>query len=120
MAGVDILAIEQVVNKSEFNGIDLIIGTLLAIIICVFIGLLIQDTVPRTEYIGIIITVFLIIELTITIIIGLAFPKNIEYELQYKVTVSDEVKMNEFMKRYEIIEQKGKIYTVREKEGDTE
>ena len=39
----------------------------------------------------------------------------IEYETQYKVTISDEVLMNDFLEKYEIIEQDGKIYTIREK-----
>ena len=38
-----------------------------------------------------------------------------KYETQYKVTISDEVKMDEFCEKYEIIEQDGKIYTVRER-----
>ena len=37
------------------------------------------------------------------------------YETQYKVTISDEVPMNEFLKKYAIIEQEGKIYTIRER-----
>ena len=37
------------------------------------------------------------------------------YETQYKVTISDEVSMNEFNEKYEIINQEGKIYMVREK-----
>jgi hypothetical protein len=40
-----------------------------------------------------------------------------EYETQYKVTISDEVFMNDFLDRYEIIDQEGKIYTVRERNG---
>lgn len=31
----------------------------------------------------------------------------------YKVTVSDDVKMNEFLEQYEIVSQEGKIYTVK-------
>ena len=38
------------------------------------------------------------------------------YETQYKVTISDEVLMNEFLERYEIVDQEGKIYTVRERD----
>lgn len=37
-----------------------------------------------------------------------------EYETRYKVTISDEVSMNDFLERYEILDQEGKIYTVRE------
>ena len=39
----------------------------------------------------------------------------IEYETHYKVTISDEVEMNDFYETYEIVEQDGKIYTVRER-----
>lgn len=40
-----------------------------------------------------------------------------EYETHYKVLISDEVSMNEFLEEYEIIDQEGKIYTVKEKEN---
>ena len=40
----------------------------------------------------------------------------IEYETQYKVVIDDSVSMNEFIEKYEIIDQEGKIYTVREKD----
>lgn len=36
------------------------------------------------------------------------------YEIHYKVTISDEVLMTEFYEHYEVIEQEGKIFTVRE------
>ena len=38
----------------------------------------------------------------------------------YKVTISDEVSMNEFMDKYEILSQEGKIYTVKEKTTDVD
>ena len=36
--------------------------------------------------------------------------------IEYQVTVSDDVNFNEFYSKYEIINQKGKIYTIKEKE----
>lgn len=36
--------------------------------------------------------------------------------IEYKVTVSEEVNFVEFIDKYEIIEQEGKIFTVRERE----
>lgn len=33
---------------------------------------------------------------------------------QYKVTISDEVKLVEFLERYEILDTEGEIYTIRE------
>ena len=56
--------------------------------------------------------------------IGMAIPcgltdvdnkNNINY-VEYKVTIDDSVSMNEFLNKYEILDQEGKIYTVREKE----
>ena len=37
----------------------------------------------------------------------------------YKVTISDEIKLNEFNERYVIINQEGKIYTIKEREEVT-
>ena len=36
--------------------------------------------------------------------------------IEYKVTVSEDVNFAEFMNKYEIIDQEGKIYTVKERE----
>ena len=36
--------------------------------------------------------------------------------IEYNVIISDEVSLTEFNEKYEIIEQNGKIYTVRERE----
>lgn len=37
------------------------------------------------------------------------------YETHYKVTIDDSVSMNEFLDKYEILDQEGKIYTVKER-----
>lgn len=37
------------------------------------------------------------------------------YENHYKATIDDSVSMNEFLEKYEIISQEGKIYTIKEK-----
>ena len=34
--------------------------------------------------------------------------------IEYKVTIDDSVSMNEFLGKYEILDQEGKIYTVKE------
>lgn len=41
-------------------------------------------------------------------------PEN-KYQTRYEVTVSDDVKFNEFNSKYEIVTQKGLIYTIIEK-----
>ena len=42
--------------------------------------------------------------------------KEVGTEYHYKVTIDDSVSMNEFLDKYEIIDQEGKIYTVKERE----
>lgn len=44
------------------------------------------------------------------------YETNIIDHIEYKVTINDSVSMNEFLDKYEIIDQEGKIYTVKEKE----
>ena len=41
-------------------------------------------------------------------------PEN-KYQTRYEVTISDEVNFNEFNSKYEIVTQKGLIYTIIEK-----
>ena len=41
-------------------------------------------------------------------------PEN-KYQTRYEVTISDEVNFNEFNSKYEVVEQKGLIYTIIEK-----
>ena len=36
--------------------------------------------------------------------------------IEYKVTVSEEVNFNGFMNKYEVVDQEGKIYTVKDRE----
>ena len=45
----------------------------------------------------------------------LIFYKPVAYETQYQVTISDDVSLTEFYEHYEVIDQDGKIFTVREK-----
>ena len=40
------------------------------------------------------------------------------HETQYQITISDEVSMTEFYEHYEVIDQDGKIFTVREKTNE--
>lgn len=40
---------------------------------------------------------------------------SIDY-IEYKATIDDSVSINEFLDKYEILDQEGKIYTIREKD----
>ena len=50
------------------------------------------------------------------VIIGNVGKTPTAYETHYKVTIDDSVSMNEFLDKYEILDQEGKIYTVKERE----
>ena len=68
-----------------------------------------------------------LISLTIALTIGcfaLGFALTVATEhetdtidhIEYKVTIDDSVSMNELLDKYEILDQEGKIYTVKERE----
>lgn len=61
---------------------------------------------------GLLITVLFFI---FTLETGIADDKNSIQHYQYQVVVSDEVKFNDFMGKYEILEQNGNIYTIQER-----
>ena len=49
-------------------------------------------------------------------VLGSTYSKTDISHIEYKVTIDDSVSMNEFLDKYEIIDQEGKIYTVKERE----
>lgn len=113
MTGVEILAIQEVVIDYEFSWL-IYIGVIFGFaIILGFIGYF-TTTYPRLEdaLIGMFIGVL------IGALIGLVPASYLipgEYETRYKVTISDETTVNDFLSKYEIIDQEGKIYTVVER-----
>lgn len=118
MTGVEILAMNEVVTAYEFNWY-VYFGVIIVVTV-----LMVLASVFNLRYVGIEdIVVGAIVGIVFGAILGLFPANNItpsEYETQYKITISDEVSMNDFLERYEIINQEGKIYTVRERDGDTE
>ena len=114
MTGVEILATEEVVTKYAFNWPPFFITFGVILFVYVLVGTIISaicndwDNLRFGSIIGAIMGVIF------GIIVGFGIGTPTALENQYKVTVSDEVSMVEFMDKYEIIEQEGKIYTVRE------
>jgi hypothetical protein len=119
MTGVEILAMEEVAVAFGFNWLAFwVLMGLLTFAGCV-LGLVLREKfvydwhiIPALTLVGV------IGGLLIGAPIGFASSEPTAYETQYKVTVSDEVPMNEFLERYKIIDQEGKIYTVRERDGE--
>lgn len=115
MNGVEVLAISEVAIEFAFNwkafwivsgiifGIFVIFGIIMSIEHCDWSNLLIY-VIAGTVLAGIFGSIF-----------GAGFRIEKAHETQYKVVISDEVSMNEFTENYEIIDQDGKIYTVRDR-----
>lgn len=118
MNGVEILSQETIYETTYpwwfiliFAGIGLIIG-----IIVMIINYLDERIFDPTF-------LFLIGVLVLAgSMIGMLIAENTNHEtdtvdhIEYKVTIDDSVSMNELLDKYEILDQEGKIYTVKEKE----
>ena len=117
MKGVEILASNNYVIERAFDW-----KTFLYIFIILFgLSLLVGFVISKVEDDFIYLFFFLIIGLVCGLFVGWLYG-DIEgtptkYETEYKVTISDDVSMNEFYEKYEIIDQEGSIYTIREREG---
>ena len=115
MTGVEILATQEIVVEFGFCWTGffamLLFGGMISIFLAV--AMVYCDNFQRWATFGACLGFTLILSVLVGIV---ADGEPTKYETQYKVTISDEVSMNEFLERYEIIDQEGKIYTVREVE----
>lgn len=114
MTGVEILATEEVATAFAFNWPICVCLIVMFVIVFTLVGFLVDiDNCCGGWIVG------LCLGLVFGSFCGIHFAKDggepIDYETQYKVTISDTVSMNDFLDRYEIISQEGKIYTVRER-----
>lgn len=115
MTGVEILATEEVVIATAFNWLAFWVS------LCFFAGagIIISVFVLYNKGAGTIalfLSLALVLGAIIDAICAIEGASPTEYETRYKVTISDEVSLNEFLEHYEIIDQEGKIFTVRERE----
>lgn len=117
MSGVEILASNEVAVEYAFNWIAFWVTGCIVLGICIGLGVALY--MSDEFYAGVIIFA-IVVGLMLGSLFGfLAGDLNhspIKYVTQYKVTVSDEVSMNDFYEKYEVMSQDGKIYTVRERE----
>lgn len=110
MTGVEILSIGEIGAGSAFNWT-------MAILVGGFIGLVVGFMGAATEdSIGFGFFLFIVISIFTGVISGFGNARPTHYVPTYKVIISDEVSMNDFMDKYEILEQDGRIYTVKERE----
>ena len=118
MSGVEFLATEEVaVAWASWNWK----GFLLTVGLCLLVGIIAGILTGASDGWELGVTIFLIVFIVGSALfgtmVGCSTGEPTEYETQYKVVIDDSVSMNEFTEKYEIIDQEGKIYTVREKEN---
>lgn len=117
MSGVEILNQYEVVTRTTFSWSSFGWGCLIALIMGVIISFMI--TIDDFDWITFLICSAILVTvlcLTIGLIAGFILcPKATEVETRYEVSISPEVSMQEFLNKYEIIETRGSIYTVRER-----
>ena len=118
MTGVEILAASEIAIGTSFDIMAALGVCSLTFGLFIFGGMFVSLISNDWGNMGIGIIAGIISGIVFGIGVGFGEGMLTKYETQYKVTISDEVSMNEFLERYEIIDQEGKIYTVRERDDD--
>ena len=116
MSGVEILNTETIITTIGGFNWEVCIGIVFfGALIGFFTGLLVSSE-PFSPVAGVLIGFFVGVFIGILGGICAKTPIVEKVETQYKVIVSDEVSVNEFLEKYKILDQEGKIYTIVEKE----
>ena len=111
MTGVEILSSETIYNTFVLSTFA-IAGAVLGII-CLIIFFIISFECGDRFILSAIFGVLGLIGITIGIFGCVTNTNSIDY-IEYKVIIEDSVPMNEFLNKYEILDQEGRIYTVKE------
>lgn len=114
MNGVEILNEYVVGTTPTWVIVTIMLGVMGAIVFGVAIDNCISDT---GEWICFVCAILCLLT-AFTLGIVECFTDHLKEDIhtEYKVTIDDSVSMNEFLDKYEILDQEGKIYTVKERE----
>ena len=115
MNGVEILAINEIVAETTFNWVAFLIPFCIVVALFLGIGFLFSSMYKDKSNILIGMILGIAFGCVFGCMCGFGFGNPVAYENQYKVIISDEVHMNDFLEKYEVLDQEGKIYTVRER-----
>ena len=110
MTGVEILTSETIYNTilPEWCLVFGLMGAFIGLYCTVALFMDCYDVAP---WISLVVS----IAFAVVAIVSAVPNKNSISHIEYKVTIDDSVSMNEFLYKYEILDQEGKIYTVKEK-----
>ena len=119
MQGIEFLTSTQVATEWAFNwtGFWWTLGIIFGVCLIISIYSVISDQcewgiIPALSFVGI------VLGSMVGAGIGKKTENPIAYETHYKVTLSEEVSMTDFYKLYEVVEQDGKIFIIREKTNE--
>ena len=123
MAGVEILSQTEVIVDYSFGWlafwITAMIGIGATLIGSMLFALLNSEDYGAKERLATFLLLFIVISCLMIALASLLgstiFSDPLPPETHYKVTVDDSVFMKEFLDKYEILDQEGRIYTVRER-----
>ena len=115
MTGIEVLSTSEIVSKYAYNRPTICIA--FGVTFCIFLTIGIAMSVEMYDWTYLFLGIFsgIIIGFCVAGLIWSITSTPEEYETRYKIAISDEVLMNEFFEKYELLEQEGKIYTVRER-----
>ena len=111
MNGVEILSSETIYN-TILPGWCLVLGLMGAFISIRVAIQLFADCDDIAPWISLVVVIAFTI---VAILSGIPNKNNVDH-IEHKVTIDDSVSMNEFLDKYEILDQEGNIYTVKERE----
>lgn len=112
MEGIEVLAtIPEGTNLVANLPVAIIVGGI------VWLGVGIWGATDSGSIILGLLSGFLVGVMVFIVIAGIS-AKPTEFINTYKVTISDDIKLNEFYEQYEVLEQEGKIFTIKEKTED--
>lgn len=114
MEGIEILTTKEFAIDFAFNWESALIAGCTILCFCIVLGFLLS--LDDYDYSSLVIGVIsgIIFGVIIGMLGGVIGQTPTKYETRYQVLISDEVSMNDFLEQYEIVDQEGKIYTVRE------
>lgn len=118
MVGVEILNAKEVIVGYDANSTAIFVAAAVVFLLAVlwYISCYYADEGPIAILMGAIFGIFIAF---IAAFLTYAITRTPLYETQYEVTVSDSVNVNEFTEKYEVIDIRGKIFTVRKQAWST-
>lgn len=106
LQGVEILS-QEAIPVMETNEYIFLFGWIVAIILFIIIDIKVDTTLSVVVF-------FSVIGISLSLSYGI--PRKTGEYTQYKVIISDEVNFTEFNEKYEVLEQDGKIYIIKERD----